>query len=156
MGDADGAGNGAGVVAALEHDGFAVTSSPLLGPETCAELRDGFEDDGRFRSTVDMARHRFGEGCYRYYRHPLQMTVALTEPGRDFGGGDNLFVEQRPRAQSRGTAVTVPLGHAVIFPTRYRPVAGARGYSRVVVRHGVSTVTSGRRYTLGIIFHDAA
>jgi hypothetical protein len=86
---------------------------------------------------------------------PLQITVALTESGRDFTGGENLFVEQRPRAQSRGTAVTVPLGHGVVFPTRYRPAVSPRGHYRVAVRHGVSTVASGERLTLGIIFHDA-
>jgi hypothetical protein len=87
---------------------------------------------------------------------PFQLTVALTEPGPDFTGGENLFVEQRPRAQSRGTAVSVPLGHAIVFPTRHRPVTGARGTYRATVRHGVSTVTSGRRFSLGVIFHDAA
>jgi hypothetical protein len=86
---------------------------------------------------------------------PLQITVALTRPGQDYTGGENLFVEQRPRSQSRGTAVTVPLGHGVVFPTRYRPVAGARGHFRVAVRHGVSTVRTGERVTLGVIFHDA-
>jgi hypothetical protein len=73
----------------------------------------------------------------------------------DFTGGENLFVEQRPRSQSRGTSITVPLGHAVVFPTRHRPVAGSRGHYRATVRHGISTVTSGTRFTLGIIFHEA-
>jgi hypothetical protein len=217
----------------IDVDGCAVTPGPLLDAETCRDLRDGFHDDGRYRATIDMARFRFGEGQYRYFRYPLppavaalrealypplaaianewqdqlgdrerfpdslaeltarcravgqdrptplvlryedggynclhqdlygdiafplQVTVALTRPGDDFTGGENLFVEQRPRSQSRGTAVTVPFGHGVVFPTRYRPVAGARGHYRVAVRHGVSTVRSGERVTLGVIFHDA-
>ena len=86
---------------------------------------------------------------------PLQLAIALTSPGDDFTGGENLFVEQRPRAQSRGVAVSVPLGHGLVFPNRHRPEAGARGDHRLAVRHGVSTVRSGRRVTLGIIYHDA-
>ncbi|HEY1280014.1 MAG TPA: 2OG-Fe(II) oxygenase, partial [Acidimicrobiales bacterium] len=86
---------------------------------------------------------------------PLQITVALTRPGEDFTGGENLFVEQRPRSQSRGTAVTVPLGHGVVFPTRYQPVTETKNHYQVAVRHGVSTVRSGERVTLGVIFHDA-
>jgi hypothetical protein len=221
------------VTAALDRDGYAVTPTALLGPAQCKWLRDRFHEDATFRSTIDMARYRFGQGCYRYYAYPLppavaalrdacypplaaiagtwasrlgdsqsypprlaqlvdmcraagqakptplilryerggfnnlhqdlygeiafplQLTVALSEPGVDFTGGENLFVEQRPRSQSRGTSITVPLGHAVIFPTRYRPVAGSRGHYRATVRHGISTVTSGTRFTLGVIFHEA-
>ncbi len=217
---------------ALDRDGYAVTAGPILDPATARALRDGFDDDRRFRSTVDMARLRYGRGTYRYYRHPLppvvaalreatypplaavadawaarlgtepvpptlaglldrchaagqdkptplvlrygpgdwnalhqdiygevafplQLAIALTAPGDDFTGGENLFVEQRPRAQSRGVAVSVPLGHGLVFPNRHRPEAGARGDHRLAVRHGVSTVRSGRRVTLGIIYHDA-
>lgn len=220
--------------ASLDAEGFAVTRSALLTADQCAALAAGFDDDGLFRSTVDMARQRFGEGTYRYYRYPLppavaslretvypplaaianewaarlgdstrfpsdhasfvrvcqragqrrptplilryreggwnalhqdlygevafplQLTIALTRPGVDFDGGENLFVEQRPRAQSRGTSLTLPLGHAVIFPTRYRPVAGSRGTYRATMRHGVSLVRGGCRLTLGVIFHEAA
>ncbi len=222
------------VVGDLDGQGHVLTTVPLLDPEECRRLREGFDDDQLFRATVDMARFRFGLGTYRYFANelppvvaalretaypalatlandwaarrgdpqrypdelgpfldrchaadqpkptplilrydqggynamhqdiygevvfPFQLTVALSEPGTDFTGGENLFVEQRPRAQSRGTAVTVPLGHAVIFPTRHRVVLGAKGPSRSIIRHGVSTVTSGRRFSLGIIFHDAA
>ncbi len=222
------------VVGDLESQGHALTTTPLLDPEECRCIREGFDDDRLFRATVDMARFRFGVGTYRYYDYelppvvaalretaypalatlandwaarrgdpqrypdelgrfldrchaadqskptplilrydqggynamhqdiygevvfPFQLTVALSKPGSDFTGGENLFVEQRPRSQSRGTAVTVPLGHAVIFPTRHRVVLGAKGTSRSIIRHGVSTVTSGRRFSLGIIFHDAA
>jgi len=87
---------------------------------------------------------------------PLQLTVLLSEPGKDFEGGEFLLVEQRPRAQSRGSVVHLEQGEAVIFTTRYRPAAGARGHNRVNMRHGVSRVLSGERYTLGVIFHNAA
>ncbi|MEI7711656.1 MAG: 2OG-Fe(II) oxygenase [Rhodospirillales bacterium] len=87
---------------------------------------------------------------------PLQTAILLSEPNRDFDGGEFLLVEQRPRAQSRGEVVRLRLGEAVIFPVRERPVRGARGYYRVVMRHGVSRILSGNRHTMGIIFHDAA
>jgi hypothetical protein len=87
---------------------------------------------------------------------PLQLTVLLSEPGVDFTGGEFLLVEQRPRMQSRGEAIALAQGEAVIFPVRHRPVRGTRGVYRVTVRHGVSRVRSGIRQTLGIIFHDAA
>lgn len=86
---------------------------------------------------------------------PLQVTIMLSTPGTDFTGGENVFVEQRPRAQSRAGVVYLARGEAVIFATRHRPVPGARGPKRVTMRHGVSTVHSGRRLTLGVIFHDA-
>jgi hypothetical protein len=86
---------------------------------------------------------------------PLQLTVLLSEPGKDFEGGEFLLVEQRPRAQSRGSAVHLDQGEAVIFTTRHRPVSGARGHYRANMRHGVSRLLSGERYTLGVIFHDA-
>ena len=87
---------------------------------------------------------------------PLQLTVLLSEPGKDFAGGEFLLVEQRPRGQSRGSVVQLEQGEAVIFSTRYRPVAGARGHYRANMRHGVSRLLSGERYTLGVIFHNAA
>ena len=223
-----------GVLHDLDEQGYAVTPEPLLTADECRDLADRFDDGGLYRSTVDMARFRYGEGTYRYYRDPLpatvaqlradlyphlaphanrwqeqlrqprrfpetldglvaacaeagqtkptplilryepggynclhqdlygeiafplQVTVALTRPGDDFTGGENLLVEQRPRAQSRGTAITVPQGHGLVFPTRYRPVEGRTGPYRVTVRHGVSTVHSGVRLTLGVIFHNAA
>jgi hypothetical protein len=87
---------------------------------------------------------------------PLQLTVLLSEPGKDFEGGEFLLVEQHPRAQSRGSVVHLEQGEAVVFTTRYRPAAGARGHHRVSMRHGVSRVLTGERYTLGVIFHNAA
>ncbi len=87
---------------------------------------------------------------------PLQATVLLSVPGRDFEGGEFLLVEQRPRAQSKGEVVPLVQGEAVIFAVRHRPMQGTRGVYRVNLRHGVSRVRRGRRLTLGIIFHDAA
>ncbi len=87
---------------------------------------------------------------------PLQLTVLLSEPQKDFTGGEFVLVEQRPRAQSRPAVVPLSQGEAVVFPVHHRPVQGTRGVYRVVMRHGVSRVTSGVRQTLGIIFHDAA
>ncbi len=87
---------------------------------------------------------------------PLQLTLLLSAPGDDFTGGEFVLVEQRPRAQSRAAVVPLQQGEAVIFPVHHRPAQGTRGPYRVTMRHGVSRVRSGRRHTLGIIFHDAA
>ena len=87
---------------------------------------------------------------------PLQLTVLLSAPGKDFSGGEFVLVEQRPRAQSRPQVVPLSQGEAVIFPVHHRPAKGTRGPYRVNMRHGVSRVIRGRRQTLGIIFHDAA
>ena len=87
---------------------------------------------------------------------PLQLTLLLSAPGTEFTGGEFVLVEQRPRAQSRAAVVPLAQGEAVIFPVHHRPAQGTRGPYRVTMRHGVSRVLSGRRHTLGIIFHDAA
>jgi hypothetical protein len=207
---------------------------PLLDDGECASLVDLYDDDRRFRSTVDMARHRFGEGEYRYFARPLpdlvvrlraacwprllpiardwharlgrdapwpgrfdewlatchragqerptplilrygagdwnalhrdlygdlvfplQVVIGLDEPGDDYTGGEFVVVEQRPRAQSRATATPIRRGHALVFTTRDRPVRSRRGWSAAPMRHGLSTVRSGRRHALGLIFHDAA
>jgi hypothetical protein len=87
---------------------------------------------------------------------PLQATVLLSTPGRDFEGGEFMLVEQRPRMQSRGEVVPLGPGDTVVFAVNWRPVAGTRGWYRTAMRHGVSRLRSGRRFTLGVIFHDAA
>jgi hypothetical protein len=212
----------------LDGRGFAITE-PLLDARETRELAALF-DGGRFRSTIDMARHRFGDGRYRYFDHPLPDPIAelrsafyghlapvanrwsdllggpafplehadllarcreagqlrptplilrygpgdwnalhqdlygdvyfpfqvVTVLGDDFEGGELVLMEQRPRAQSRAHVLRPPGGAFVIFPTRERPNAGKRGYHRVGMRHGVSTITSGSRTALGIIFHDAS
>jgi len=87
---------------------------------------------------------------------PLQLTILLSAPGRDFAGGEFVLTEQRPRMQSRAEVVPLGMGDAVIFAVRHRPVRGKHGVYRVNLRHGVSRVRSGRRHAAGIIFHDAA
>lgn len=86
---------------------------------------------------------------------PLQLTCFLNQPGTDYTGGEFLLVEQQPRAQSRGAAILPQQGEIIIFTTRFRPAQGKRGYYRAQMRHGVSRIISGSRYTLGVIFHDA-
>jgi hypothetical protein len=216
----------------LNEYGCALTER-LLRPEECRALSGLYNDNARFRTTVDMARHRFGSGEYRYFTHelpdvvrelreafyprllpiardwagklgrpapwaaslaewtamcheagqdrsaqillrygpgdwnalhrdvfgemffPLQVVIGLDVPGKDFTGGEFIMTEQRPRAQSRASATTLPQGHALVFTTRDRPVATKRGWSNGPMRHGVSTVRKGRRHTLGLVFHDA-
>ncbi len=213
--------------------GYARTPA-VLTPEECRELIALYADDSRFRSRVDMARHAFGVGDYKYFAaplpplvqalrahaypplaavanrweaalgsdrryplaldgllaecaragqtrptplllhyeaggynclhqdlygavaFPLQITCFLSRPGLDYEGGEFLLVEQRPRSQSRCEAIRTEQGEMVIFATRHRPAPGARGHVRTAMRHGVSRVRAGVRYTLGIIFHDAA
>ena len=222
-----------GVGAELDDVGLG-SAGTVLDPAECRALADLYDEDGRFRSTVDMARHRFGEGQYRYFDHPLPATVArlraafwpsllpiarhwadrlgrpdiwpdefedwleqchragqrqptplllryetggwnalhrdlygdlvfplqvvigLDEPGVDYTGGEFLVVENRMRAQSRATTAVIGQGTALVFTTRDRPVRSARGWSAASLRHGVSVLRSGRRRTLGLIFHDAA
>ncbi len=107
---------------------------------------------------------RYGAGDYNclhqdlYGEHafPLQVAILLSQPGRDFTGGEFVLTEQRPRMQSRAEVVALSQGDAVVFAVNQRPVRGSRGVYRVRMRHGVSRLRSGHRHTLGIIFHDAA
>ncbi len=216
----------------IEVNGHA-RSGPLLSAGECADLIALYHDDNRFRSTVEMARYRFGEGQYRYFdnplpplvaslrRHlychlgpianvmaaklpgekfypddlesyravchlagqskptplllryeaggynrlhqdlyggehfPLQAVFMLSRPGLDFTGGEFMLLENQPRAQSIGRAITPGQGEMIIVPVRERPVLGKKGYFRAPMRHGVSPLQSGLRYTLGVIFHDA-
>jgi hypothetical protein len=215
----------------LDAHGFAQTRA-VLSAQECRDLADLYEN-GRFRSTITMARHRFGEGEYKYFDRPLpepvaelraafypplaeaanrwaerlgedvrypgeldeflerchdagqtrptplilrygpgdwnalhqdiygdvafpfQVVTLLDRPGEDFEGGEFVLLEQRPRAQSRAHVVQLRRGAFLIFTTRQRPVEGSRGYYRAAMRHGVSTLTAGRRTTLGLAFHDA-
>ncbi|ATL25843.1 2OG-Fe(II) oxygenase [Streptomyces formicae] len=216
----------------LDAHGCALTPQ-LIAPEQCRAIAALYDDLTLFRSTVDMARHRFGSGQYRYFAEelppvvaalraalyprlltvardwatrlgrpapwpdsleewldrcraagqtkssqillrygagdwnalhrdlfgdmvfPLQVVIGLDEQGVDYTGGEFLLVEQRPRAQSRGTSTVLPQGHGLVFTTRDRPVRSARGWSAGPVRHGVSTVRSGLRRSLGLVFHNA-
>ena len=87
---------------------------------------------------------------------PMQVAFLLSEPRRDFTGGEFVLVEQRPRMQSRAEVVSLEQGEGVIFAVSQRPMRGSKGYYRVAMRHGVSRLRSGERYTLGVIFHDAS
>jgi uncharacterized protein len=117
---------------------------------------------GQLRPTPLLLRYRPGDyNClhqdvYGAHVFPLQVAILLSEPGRDFTGGEFVLTEQRPRMQSRAEVVNLSQGDGVIFAVRERPVQGARGAYRVNMRHGVSRLKSGERFTLGVIFHDAA
>lgn len=95
------------------------------------------------------------QDLYGEHVFPLQVAVLLSEPGRDFVGGELVITEQRPRMQSRAEVVPLRQGDAVVFAVNQRPVQGTRGVYRVNLRHGVSRIRSGARHTVGIIFHDA-
>ena len=116
---------------------------------------------GQTRPTPLLLHYRQGgfnhlhQDLYGEVAFPLQITCLLSRPDRDFTGGEFLLVEQRVRTQSRGEAIALRAGEAILFPTRERPVPGARGFTRAQLRHGVSRVRSGTRTALGIIFHDA-
>ncbi|HEX7007221.1 MAG TPA: 2OG-Fe(II) oxygenase [Alphaproteobacteria bacterium] len=99
--------------------------------------------------------NRLHQDLYGELVFPLQVTVLLSDPDKDFTGGEFVLTEQTPRMQSRAEVVPLRLGEAVIFPVNHRPARGARGFRRVAMRHGVSRLRSGDRFTLGVIFHDA-
>jgi uncharacterized protein len=130
-------------------------------PDTLDEWLRMCRDAGQGKPTAILLRYQAGDwnalhrDLYGDMVFPLQVVINLNEPGTDHTGGEFLLVEQRPRAQSRGTATLVPHCHGYLFTTRDRPIRSARGWSAAPVRHGVSVVRSGERYTLGLVFHDA-
>jgi uncharacterized protein len=131
-------------------------------PDDIDDWIDMCRTAGQTKSTAILLRYGPGDwnalhrDLYGDLVFPLQVVVNLSEPGVDHTGGEFLLLEQRPRAQSRGTATLLPHGHAFVFTTRERPVQSVRGWSAAPVRHGVSVVRSGERFTLGLVFHDAA
>ncbi|MGB3268624.1 MAG: 2OG-Fe(II) oxygenase [Rhodanobacter sp.] len=130
-------------------------------PDTHAEFIERCHAAGQRRPTPLLLQYGAGDyNClhqdlYGEHVFPLQMAILLSEPGRDFRGGEFVLTEQRPRMQSRVEVVPLRQGDAVAFAVHQRPVQGTRGSYRVNLRHGVSRVRSGQRHTLGIIFHDA-
>lgn len=130
-------------------------------PATLAEFLAHCHAQGQTRATPLLLRYRAGghnalhQDRYGEIAFPLQATVLLDEPGRDFDGGEFVLVEQRPRKQSLAHVVPLRAGDAVVFPNGPRPVSGPRGYARTTFRHGVAEVRRGARLTLGLIFHDA-
>jgi hypothetical protein len=129
-------------------------------PETLDAFLATCHKAGQRRPTPLLLSYREGgynclhQDIYGDVAFPMQVVFALGRSGIDYTGGEFLLVEQRPRSQSRGHAMAIEQGAGVVFSTRERPAAGTRGAYRVVMRHGVSTVTSGARMSLGIIFHD--
>jgi hypothetical protein len=131
-------------------------------PDSFDEWLDTCHLAGQSKPTALMLHYGSGDwnalhrDLYGELVFPLQVVINLSDPDTDYTGGEFLLLEQRPRAQSRGTATQLPQGHGYVFTTRDRPVRSSRGWSASPVRHGVSAVRSGERYTLGLIFHDAA
>ena len=133
----------------------------LRHPPTLAGLATRCRERGQTKPTPLLLHYETGgynclhQDVYGDVVFPFQLTCFLSRPGVDYDGGQFLLVEQRPRAQSRGEALAPAQGEMLVFATRHRPAKGARGHYRTALRHGVSTIERGTRYTLGIIFHDA-
>ena len=146
----------------IARDWWSRLGRPAPWPDTLDEWLEICHAAGQTRSTAIL--FKYGErdwnalhrDLYGDFVFPLQVVINLSNPGIDHTGGEFLLVEQRPRAQSRGTATLLPQGHGYVFTTRARPVESARGWSAAPVRHGVSAIRSGERYTLALVFHDAA
>ncbi len=135
---------------------------PAAYPSELETFLEQCHAGGQTRPTPLMPRYREGDyNClhqdlYGDIVFPFQVVTCLSRPDAEFTGGELLLLEQQPRAQSMGRAIRLEQGEAVVITTRYRPAKGARGYYRTNFRHGVSPLLSGERFTLGLIFHDAA
>lgn len=130
-------------------------------PDVHAEFLERCHHAGQTRPTPLILKYReddyncLHQDLYGEHVFPLQLAVLLSQPDKDFSGGEFVLTEQRPRMQTRPMVVPLKQGDAVIFAVQHRPVKGTRGWYRVNMRHGVSRILSGNRHTLGIIFHDA-
>ena len=130
-------------------------------PEKHSEFLDRCHAAGQTKPTPLLLQYEkddyncLHQDLYGEHVFPLQVAILLSEPGEDFEGGEFVMTEQRPRMQSRAEVVPLRQGDGVVFAVHYRPVTGTRGMYRVNLRHGVSRIRTGRRHTVGIIFHDA-
>ena len=146
----------------IARDWWAKLRLDAPWPDTLDDWLDSCHAAGQTKSTAILLKYGAGDwnalhrDLYGDLVFPLQVVINLSQPEVDHTGGEFLLVEQRPRAQSRGTATLLPQGHGFVFTTRERPVQSTRGWSAAPVRHGVSAVRSGERLTLGLVFHDAA
>jgi hypothetical protein len=149
-------------LAAIANQWEAALETATLHPTALTALLERCHRSGQTKPTPLLLHYDAGgynclhQDIYGDVVFPLQLTCFLSRRSVDYEGGNFLLVEQRPRAQSRGEAITTEQGEIVIFATRHRPVQSARGWYRAAMRHGVSRILSGSRYTLGVIFHDAA
>ncbi|WP_417319745.1 2OG-Fe(II) oxygenase [Emcibacter sp.] len=131
-------------------------------PASLGELQTACHSHGQTKPTPLILKYGAGgfntlhQDLYGEVYFPLQAAFFLNRPGVDYSGGEFVLTQQTPRAQSRAIVLTPGKGDMLIFTTRFRPVKGARGYYRAVMKHGVSEVREGRRHTMGMIFHDAA
>jgi len=145
----------------IARDWAARLGRPAPWPDTLAEWLELCHRGGQRRSAQILLRYQAGDwnalhrDLFGDLVFPLQVVIGLDEAGTGYTGGEFLLVEQRPRAQSRGTSTVLEQGCGLIFTTRDRPVRSARGWSAAPVRHGVSLVRSGRRRALGLVFHNA-
>jgi len=148
-------------LAAIANQWEVALGTAVLHPPVLSALLARCRKKGQTKPTPLLLHYRTGgynclhQDLYGEVVFPLQLTCFLSRRGVDYDGGDFLLVEQRPRAQSKGESIATEQGEILIFTTRYRPVQTPRGYYRAAMRHGVSRLTRGERYTLGVIFHDA-
>jgi len=146
----------------IARDWYGKLGRPAPWPDSLDEWLAMCHAAGQAKSTAILLKYGPGDwnalhrDLYGDLVFPLQVVINLSRPGVDHTGGEFLLLEQRPRAQSRGTATLIPAGCGLVFTTRDRPVKTSRGWSAAPVRHGVSVVRSGQRFTLGLVFHDAA
>jgi hypothetical protein len=148
-------------LATIANGWMEALRQPQRYPLDLASFLAVCQEHGQVKPTPLLLRYEAGgynclhQDLYGEIAFPLQLTCFLSRRDLDYTGGEFLLVEQRPRAQSRGEAITTEQGEIIIFATRERPAVGSRGYYRLQMRHGVSRIWSGRRYALGIIFHNA-
>ncbi|HEX4863010.1 MAG TPA: 2OG-Fe(II) oxygenase [Acidimicrobiales bacterium] len=146
----------------IARDWHAKLGRPTPWPDTLDEWLNHCHQAGQTKPTPLILKYGPGDwnalhrDLYGELVFPLQVVINLTDPGKDHTGGEFLLVEQRPRAQSRGTSATLPHLQGMVFTTRDRPIRNSRGWSAAPVRHGVSVLRSGKRYTLGLLFYDAS